>query len=52
MNFGFFKSHKDVPYTQVKELKDLKLAFDKRDEGKTKYMDHVYNKMKPKWLFQ
>ena len=47
----FAAKHKDVPYTTVNDLKHLKLAFDIREEGKLKYKNFVYNKMKPNWLY-
>ena len=47
----FWKESIDAPYYNIKSLQSLKEPMEKREEGRTKYYDLVFNKMKPKWLF-
>ena len=49
----YFRSNRqsDVSYLTIKTLSHLQNVMEKREEGRNKYKEHVYNKMKPKWLF-
>jgi hypothetical protein len=44
-------SSKDALYSTQKDLMVLAPAMKKKEEGRAKYFELVYNKMKPKWLY-
>ena len=49
---GSTGSSKDANYSTQKDLQVLKAAMERKETGRKKYFDFVYNKMKPKWLFE